>query len=198
MAARKIDPRALGETELIEAVLARCEFGWRELLRRYRALALSCIHKVLSRYRSTGIDADELYAEFCLRLMEGNLRRLRLYDPERGAKLGTWLGMIAAHTAHDVLRKAVRRPQPLPVEAIDNECCLRPTSFDELEAKQEQEKFFALLSRSSDRDRDFVELYYQRGLPPDEVARAMKISVQTVYTKTNKLRARLMELAAVV
>jgi len=40
-----------------------------------------------------------------------------------------------------------------------------------------------------------MELYFQRGMEPAEVARLMNISVKTVYSKKNKIRNRLVAMA---
>ena len=38
------------------------------------------------------------------------MHKLRLYDPARGTKLGSWIGMIAVNAAYDFLRGVARRP----------------------------------------------------------------------------------------
>ena len=48
-----------------------------------------------------------------------------------------------------------------------------------------------LLSDFTDKDRTFVELYYQKGLEADEIAAEMQISLKTVYSKKHKIRAHL-------
>jgi len=52
----------------------------------------------------------------------------------------------------------------------------------------------ALLDGVTDKDRQFVELYYGDGMEPEEVAVTMGISVKTVYSKKNKLRNKLISL----
>ena len=48
-----------------------------------------------------------------------------------------------------------------------------------------------MLAEFTDKDRTFVELYYQRGLEADEIAAEMQISLKTVYSKKHKIRAHL-------
>ena len=53
-----------------------------------------------------------------------------------------------------------------------------------------------MLSEFSDKDRQFVALYFGEGLDPEEVARRMRINVKTVYSKKHKIQSRLESLLA--
>ena len=48
-----------------------------------------------------------------------------------------------------------------------------------------------ILAEFSEKDREFITLYYGEGLEPDEIAGRMGISVKTVYSKKHKIRSRL-------
>jgi len=48
-----------------------------------------------------------------------------------------------------------------------------------------------MLEDFTPRDRAFAALYFGEGMEPDEIARRMKISVKTVYSKKHKIQARL-------
>jgi RNA polymerase sigma-70 factor (ECF subfamily) len=48
-----------------------------------------------------------------------------------------------------------------------------------------------MMRQLSARDQEFVELYFQEALPPEEVSRRMGISIATVYSKKAKIQARL-------
>ena len=53
---------------------------------------------------------DEMYAEVLLSLLRDDMRKLRIFDPQRGSKLGSWIGMLTTNATHDHLRSAARRP----------------------------------------------------------------------------------------
>jgi RNA polymerase sigma-70 factor (ECF subfamily) len=185
----------LTDGALLEAVLARSEPAWRELLRRFRPLIFRCIYRVAQRRQGFlhGDDANAIFSDTCFALLRDDLRRLRAWDPAR-SKLSTWLGLISMHAASDHLRAVRRRPQ---LEVLERAPELPAPGPGALEAVLEQERrgyLSSLLADLSARDRRFVELYYGRGLTPEEVAAAMRISVKTVYSKKNKLRVRLEEL----
>src|SRR5512143_3554273 len=103
---RPVAPDHWNEAELLAGVLAGENSAWNELLRRFRSIAFHCITKVtrrLSHYRSN-IDVDEVYAELLVTLLRDDKRKLRLYDPRRGTRLGSWIGLLATNVAHDHMR----------------------------------------------------------------------------------------------
>jgi RNA polymerase sigma-70 factor, ECF subfamily len=188
-------PAEWSEGELLERILRREESAWVELVRRYRPLLYRCITKVTSKYAPAlpAAELDEIYAEVLLALLRDDLRKLRMYDPERGAKLSSWLGMIAVSIAHDYLRGMGRRP------ALDRIDGLQPGRENEdertpLDILLEKERWYhlnGLLSDFSEKDRTFLHLYYGHGLDAACVADEMEISIKTVYTKKHKIRQHL-------
>jgi RNA polymerase sigma-70 factor (ECF subfamily) len=188
------NPAEWTDRELLRCVLRSDARGWTELVRRYRPLIYRCITKVTLKYAPmlSGADIDEIYADVMMQLVRENMRKLRIYNPARGTKLGSWIGMISVNAAYDFLRGAGRRPLLDKVDgAIDpHEECDR-TPLDQLIEKERWEHLNTLLSEFTDKDRTFVELYYQKGMEADEIAAEMQISLKTVYSKKHKIRAHL-------
>src|SRR5262245_58023764 len=182
------------DRELLKHVLRSDARGWTELVRRYRALIYRCITKVTLKYATilSNADLDEIYADVMMQLVRDDMHKLRIYTPARGTKLGSWIGMISVNAAYDFLRGAGRRPLLDKVDgAIDpHEECDR-TPLDHLIEKERWEHLNTLLSEFTDKDRTFVELYYQKGMEADEIAVEMQISLKTVYSKKHKIRAHL-------
>lgn len=91
------------EAELLTRMLLRNGTAWREFHRRYDRLIYRCIHKVTSRFPGsiTSEDVREIYAMFLLSLNKRNMHKLRTFDPERGNKLSSWVGMLATNCAWD-------------------------------------------------------------------------------------------------
>ena len=187
-------PSDWSELELLESVLASSERGWSELVRRYRALIYRCITKVTQRCapRISSMDLDEIFADVLYHLLRDDMRKLRMYDPERGTKLSSWIGMISVNAAYDYLRSAGRRPLLDRLDgAVDPAPEIERTPLDALIEKERWEHLNGVLTDFSDRDRRFVELYYRDGLDPQAIAAAMSISLKTVYSKKHKIRAHL-------
>ena len=180
--------------QLLRRVLRHDEKAWGELIRRYRPLIYRCITKVIGRYgpTMTSADVDEIYADVLYNLLRDEKRKLRLYNPERGTKLGSWIGMITINATYDFLRSAGRRPildrldgAPDPHEECDH------TPLDALIEKERWTHVNDILSEFSDKDRTFLSLYYAEGLDAEVVATRMEISLKTVYSKKHKIRAHL-------
>lgn len=182
---------------LLSAVLRREEDAWCELLRRYRGLIYRCITKVLCRYESVLCNemVNEVFSDVCLNLLRNDMKKLRVYDPKRGSKLGTWIGLITIHTAYDNLRVTARQPVLDRIDGVlEREDCV-PGPLDHLLSKERRSQVNDLAADFSPRDRRFMELYFGRGLSPAEVAQVMEISVKTVYSKKHKIQNRLVAMA---
>ncbi|NVB82602.1 MAG: sigma-70 family RNA polymerase sigma factor [Kofleriaceae bacterium] len=188
------NPAEWTDRELLRCVLRSDARGWSELVRRYRPLIYRCITKVTLKYAPSlgSADLDEIYADVMMQLVRDDMHKLRIYNPSRGTKLGSWIGMISVNAAYDFLRSAGRRPLLDKVDgAMDpQEECDR-TQLDQLIEKERWDHLNSLLSDFTDKDRTFVELYYQKGLEADEIAAEMQISLKTVYSKKHKIRAHL-------
>jgi RNA polymerase sigma-70 factor (ECF subfamily) len=182
------------DRELLKFVLRSDARGWAELVRRFRPLIYRCITKVTLKYSPSlgSADLDEIYADVMMQLVREDMRKLRIYNPARGTKLGSWIGMISVNAAYDFLRSAGRRPLLDKVDGnLDPHEESDRTPLDQLIEKERWEHLNELLSDFTDKDRTFVELYYQRGLEADEIAAEMQISLKTVYSKKHKIRAHL-------
>jgi len=181
------------DAQLLVRVLSNQDVAWTELVRRYRALIYRCITKVTGRAGGRGgIDVDEIFADVMMQLVRDDMHKLRIYDASRGSKLSSWIGMISINATYDYLRAAGRRPllttdgEPLePSERDDH------SPLDALLEKERWSHFHEILAEFTDKDRTFVELYFQRGMEPDAVAAHMQISLKTVYSKKHKIRAHL-------
>ena len=191
-----IAPSAWSETELLEHLLASEPSAWRELNQRYARLVTSCIQRVVARFsRRISADAvEEIYATFSLKLLANDKHKLRSFEPSRGNKLGTWLGMLATHCAYDYLRGVRREPSAVCLTEAES---LTSEHQDPCESAMQSERakmVQALLADFSDKDRQFVALYYGDGLTPEHVAERLAISVKTVYSKKHKIQRKLCEI----
>lgn len=187
-------PAQWSERQLLRRVLRRDERAWGELVRRYRALIFRCITKVTGKFAPylPNADIDEIYADILFSLLRNDMHKLRRYNPKRGTKLSSWLGMISINATYDYLRCAGRGYQQLDDDALTDMCKEHErTPLDELIEKERWHQLNHLLHDFTERDRRFLELYYDKGLEAHEVAAAMAISVKTVYSKKHKIRAHL-------
>ncbi len=98
---------------LLQAMLADDEDAWREFNTRYSRLIYRCITRVTARFSAVvgPDDVREIYGMVCMGLLANDKRKLRSFEPGRGNKLGSWIGMLAIHTAYDFLRGVKREPK---------------------------------------------------------------------------------------
>jgi RNA polymerase sigma-70 factor (ECF subfamily) len=181
------------EHELLDGLIDGDAKAWSEFNRRYSRMLSACIGRVVHRFsRSVGSDAaKEVYSTLCLSLIAQDKRRLRSFERDRGTKLGTWLAMLAVHTAYDHLRSLRRRPAGIPIEKFADIAETAPLPEDLCAQQQRTEIVERILDKLTDKDRQFMLLHFGHGLAPEQVALEMGISVKTVYTKKHKLRGRL-------
>jgi RNA polymerase sigma-70 factor (ECF subfamily) len=187
------------EPELLKAVVSKQPGSWAGFYARYERLIITCIKKVLHRYTALYGDEDieDMVNTVCLNLIKDDFRKLRSYDASRGYKLSSWVGLIATNTAHDALRR--REPihkQLNPVADDDGASPMEfadsgPTPGEALEKREQWNTLVAAVQELPESDRQFLELYYERELEPEEIAKLMGISVNTVYSRKNKVREKL-------
>jgi RNA polymerase sigma-70 factor (ECF subfamily) len=183
---------------LLQAMLADDEDAWREFNTRYSRLIYRCITRVTARFSAVvgPDDVREIYGMVCMGLLANDKRKLRSFEPGRGNKLGSWIGMLAIHTAYDFLRGVKREPKRgclTEAEALSSEL---PDPYEVCVMRQRAGIVTSLLGRFSDKDREFITLYFGEGLEPEQIAERMGISVKTVYSKKHKIRSRLEALLA--
>jgi RNA polymerase sigma-70 factor, ECF subfamily len=189
---------ALNDAHLVAALIADDPHAWREFNTRFSRLVLSTISRVTARFSAVVSQEDlrEIYATFCVQLLANDKLKLRSFDPERGNKLSTWLGLLASHTAYDFLRGARREPRRAALTEAEDLCSSLPDPCESALMRERAELVSQLLSNFTDRDRAFIQLYFGEGLAPEIVAERLQISVKTVYSKKHKIQARLQALLA--
>lgn len=187
---------AVSDQQLLRLALARSEAGWLELMRRHRNLIYGCIHRTLGRYgvRACNETADDIFSDVCMRLLHNDMRRLRAYDPERGCKLSSWIGLIAVNAAHDHLRSRARTPTVDTIDGRADHADSCPSPLEQLLHRERSVQLRRLANQLSSKDRDFLDLYVHRELSPKEIARRMRVSVKTVYSCRSRIERRLANL----
>lgn len=181
------------DDELIAGMLANDPAAWREFQKRYDRLVMRCITKVTRRFASivSQDDVREIYATLYVSLLSNDMHKLRTFDPERGNRFSSWIGLLAINAAYDYLRGLKREPQKEAIsEAMEITCDL-PDPFELVCEHERAQIAQATLGEFSDKDRTFAALYFGEGLDPQDIATKMNISVKTVYSKKHKIQSRL-------
>ena len=190
------------DSELCAAVVAREPAAWPTLFARYERLILACIRRVLRRYGAAHADDDveDLASQTAFNLVKDDYKKLRTFDASRGYKLSSWVGLIATNTALDALRR--RGPTDVwsaaSLDDTDPAAHSIPSGAldpgEELERRDLVRQFHEVIAELAQADRLFLEYYYVDDLEPEEIARLMGISLNTVYSRKNKIRQKLVDL----
>jgi RNA polymerase sigma-70 factor (ECF subfamily) len=187
----------LSDAELVAAVLAREPAAWPTFFAKYERLVMSCIRKVLRRYSAhfNEEDVEDLVSATALNLVKDDYKKLRAFDPAKGYKLSSWVGLIATNSAHDALRR--RAPtETWTAVALDDTVPVQLESHaqlpsEQLEAADESRELKDAIAQLSPSERLFMEYYYVQELEPELIAQLMSISINTVYSRKNKIREKL-------
>lgn len=181
------------DDDLVTAMLASDPAAWREFQNRYDRLIIRCITKVTRRFASmvSPDDVREIYATLYVSLLCNGMQKLKSFDPQRGSRFSSWIGLLAMNSAYDFLRTLKREPQKECITKALDLVCELPDPF-ELTSEHERAAIAQkTLEDFSEKDRTFATLYFAEGMDPHDIADRMKISVKTVYSKRHKIQSRL-------
>jgi RNA polymerase sigma-70 factor (ECF subfamily) len=188
---------AADDQTLVDALVRNDAAAWREFQKRYDRLVLRCITKVTKSFSSVSVDdVREIYAQLYLSLCTGERAKLRAFDPTRGSSLSSYVGMLAIHCAYDWLRAVRREPQREAMAVAEELTSELPDPYQATVQQERAQLAARVMEGFSERDRVFATLYFGEGMDPSEIARSMKISVKTVYSKKHKIQTKLESIVA--
>jgi RNA polymerase sigma-70 factor (ECF subfamily) len=181
------------DKRLVARMIAGEPAAWREFQVRYDRLIYRCITKVTGRFSTRlGVDdVKEIYATLLLQLLANDKHKLRTYDPARGNRFGSWVGLLAINASYDHLRSIRRDANRAPLTEAEAMSSELPDPYEICEHRERAERVASFLADFSEKDRQFMELYFGEGLSPEEIADRMQISVKTVYSKKHKIQSKL-------
>jgi RNA polymerase sigma-70 factor (ECF subfamily) len=185
------------DQSLVDALVDNDPRAWREFQKRYDRLVLRCITKVTKSFSAVSMDdVREIYGQLYLSLCTNDRAKLRAFDPTRGSSLSSYVGMLAIHCAYDWLRAMRREPQREALAVAEDLTSELPDPYQATVQQERAELAARVLEGFSERDRVFATLYFGEGMDPNEIARSMKISVKTVYSKKHKIQSKLESIVA--
>ena len=176
--------------------------AWDQFVAQYARLIYYSIQRTcrLKSYPATPEEIEDLFNEVFVQILKDDCKKLRQYRGDRGCTVATWLRTITTRQVLDHIRRSGRAYLRVDFEALGEENISRAslgdpvTSPEEILLAQEQEEVVAqAIAELNGEDRRFVELYYLRELSPEEVARALRVTVSTVYSRVNRLKSKIGE-----
>jgi RNA polymerase sigma-70 factor (ECF subfamily) len=187
---------ALLQALLVASTRSQHDRLWGEFVHRYERLIASCVVKSLRRYGATFSrdDLDDLVGDVWVTLLRDDMRKLRQYDAQRGFRIASFLGLVATNATIDHLRARQADTAELD-EVIEDYASLRAEMpRDTVEARQEAELARAALAQLSGDERAFVVDCFRDEVSPEELARSLGVSTNTVYSRKFKIREKLQKI----
>ena len=187
------------ETKLLAALLSRRtsaaarQARWGEFVKRYERLIASCVLKVLRRYGAvfSTEDLDDLVNDVWVTLLRDDMKKLRQYDAQRGFRIASFIGLVATNTTIDHLRG--RELDATPIDQVREESFasagLEPR--DTVEDREQVALARAALEQLSGDERAFVVEVFHAERSPEELARTLGVTTNTIYSRKFKIRAKL-------
>lgn len=182
-------------------LITRCINGnqgaWDIFVRRYSRLVYYSIIKTLKSYKNSfqQEDIEDIFNNIFLSLIEHNYKRLRRFDPRHGCTLSSWIRLISIRQTIDFLR-AQRHHFSLEDE-------IRPCQStrtlgdnpigvaDRIEQTEVEDLMEEAIETLPSSDKLFIELYYEKELTPERIADIMNVSINTIYSKKNRIREKI-------
>jgi RNA polymerase sigma-70 factor (ECF subfamily) len=193
VAGETVAVEARSDEALVAGMIDNAPWAWREFQRRYDRLIHRCITKVTRRFTTLvgPDDVRDIYASLYLSLVANGRHKLRTFDPARGNRFSSWIGLLAINCAYDYLRGLKREPNKGSLAEAADLVCELPDPYEQAVESERAEIAARLLDGFSEKDRTFAALYFGEELDPNEIAVRMNISVKTVYSKKHKIQSRL-------
>jgi RNA polymerase sigma factor (sigma-70 family) len=171
---------------------------WAEFVRRYERLLMSCVLKVLRRYGATFSreDLDDLVGDVWLTLLRDDMKKLRQYDATRGFRIASFLGLVATNATIDHLRARQAETAPLDDVREDHVAFRVEPPRCRVEQHEEAQLARAALDQLSREERAFVIDCFRDERAPEEMARALGVTTNTVYSRKFKIREKLQKIVS--
>lgn len=186
------------DLEILNACCRKEETAWEQFLERFSRLIYYSIHRTLGlkNYHPTPEELEDLFSEVLVHFIKDNCKKLRLYRGDAGCSVATWIRTVTVRYTLDFLRSRAKDPYKVDVDeenvAVEVSRENPVTRPDEVYTEREkEEKLRKAIAELGEEDRYFMELYYTKGLEPEEVCQILGISVKTVYSRVNRLKEKL-------
>ena len=192
------------QRQLLRNCWAKKRGAWEEFVSQYSRLIYYSIQRTcrLKSYPVTPEELEDLFNEVFVLILKDDCKKLRQYRGDRGCSVATWLRTITGRHVLDHIRRSgrayLRVDFEAEAEAGAGESSLAPASGvmspeEALLAREQEEVVAQAVSELSGEDRRFIELYYLQELSPEEVARSLRVTVSTVYSRVNRLKSKISE-----
>ena len=192
-----MDFDSLSEKELLIECIQGRKQAWDAFVEKYKNLIYHTIYKALKGFHT---DTDDICNSVFLSLMENDYKKLKQYKGRNNCTVASWLVVVTSNFTKDFLKKQ-KHTIPIKdittdnVDVIEKVSNPQPQPDEELSKKEYGEIIEELTSDLNTNDKLFLKLYYKEDISPEEIAEILKITVNTVYSKKNRIIEKLKKIA---
>jgi len=147
-------------------------------------------------------EIEDMSQEVFLALFDQDARKLRQYQGRNGCSLASWIRVVANRLTIDRLRKEGRTislDDPGNAEATkirETRPDTAPGPEPQVEEAMRASRVREMIEDLPPKDRMFVQLFYFKGLPIEEVAQTIGITTNAAYVRKMRLHEKLRRIAA--
>ena len=192
----------LSEKELLNACIVGNKEAWDAFVEKYTNLIYHTINKILKTYYADYLyqDSSDIHNNVFLSLMENDYRKLRQYEGRNGCTVSSWLMVVTTNFTLNIIK---RQKSYIPIDdatgdsmgVIEKISNPQPQPEEELTDVEYGKILKELIKGLNTNDMLFLKLYYEKELPPEEIAEILNLTVSTVYSKKNRVREKLKKIA---
>lgn len=175
-------------------LLSQCLSGDRdaseEFVRRFSGLVFWSVRNTLTlkHIRFYNDDIEELHNTVFLKLFENRCKKLRQYKGDKGCSVATWIRTVTVRVILNHIRKKgfdsmEGRERLVPLEDLSD--LKTDSDEDALELLEKSEQTLMVqdgIETLPPKERLFLKLHFEQGLPIPKVAKMMNITPQNAYT----------------
>ena len=124
-------------------------------------------------------------------LLRDDMKKLRQYDATRGFRIASFIGLVATNTTIDHLRSRQVEARPLDDVMEDYVSLAVTPARDVVEDREQMAIAREALGRLSAEERAFVVHGFHDERSPEELARTLGVTTNTIYSRKFKIREKL-------
>jgi RNA polymerase sigma factor (sigma-70 family) len=190
----------LSDKELLRACIEADPEAGDYFVEKYSRLIYSCIHETLKMYSADYLreDIEDLHNNIFVLLFKDSCNKLKQFRGDNNCTVASWLKIIAMNTTRNVISRK-KTFVSLDDDAENTAPIINKMPYPQspvLEKLINAEEAH-LLNRSIDAlkadDKLVLKYLYNEELLPDEIAKIMNITTNTVYSKISRIKKRLQE-----
>ncbi len=200
-----MNPSDRNDRQLLSQSLSGNRRASEEFVQRFSGLIYWAVRNILilKHLRFTSDDLDDIHNTVFLKLFENQSKKLRQYKGDKGCTVATWIRTVTVRITLNYIRKKGfdgigGREKVIPLEDMSDLKEHRAGPEELLEKSEQHRLLHEGTQTLPPRERLFLKLHFDQGLPIPKVAEMMEITPQNAYTIKHRAIQKLKTYVAAV